>query len=104
MDGDRNKIMANANRVAARLKLMGHPERLMMLCRMAEGEVSAGELVTLSGLSQSAASQHLALMRDEGIVSTEARRQSRVYRLTDPTVRAVINALCEVCAENGETV
>lgn len=97
MDGERSKVVADANRVAARLKLMGHPERLMMLCRMAEGEASAGELVALSGLSQSAASQHLALMRDEGIVSTEARRQSRVYRLVDPTVRAVINALCEVC-------
>lgn len=100
MDGDHRKIMANADRVATRLKLLGHPERLMMLCRMAEGEVSAGELVALSGLSQSAASQHLALMRDEGIVSTETRRQSRVYSLVDPTIRAVINALCEVCSDN----
>ena len=100
MAGERGKVVADASRVAARLTLMGHPERLIMLCRMAEGEASAGELVELSGLSQSAASQHLALMRDEGIVSTEARRQSRVYNLVDPTVCAVINALCEVCADN----
>lgn len=97
MEGDRSKVMADANRVAMRLKLMGHPERLMMLCRMAEGNVSAGELVTISGLSQSAASQHLALMRAEGIVSTAVQRQSRVYSLTDPIVRKVINALCEEC-------
>lgn len=97
MEGDRSKVMADANRVAMRLKLMGHPERLMMLCRMAEGNVSAGELVTISGLSQSAASQHLALMRAEGIVSTAVQRQSRVYSLTDPIVHKVINALCEEC-------
>lgn len=100
MNGDRSKVMADANHVATRLKLMGHPERLMMLCRMAEGEVSAGELVAISGLSQSAASQHLALMRAEGIVSTAVQRQSRVYSLTDPIVRAVIAALCEVCRED----
>jgi len=97
---DLAELKANATSMAARLKLISHAERLMMLCRMAEGEVSAGELVALSGLSQSAASQHLALMRDEGIVSTETRRQSRVYSLVDPTIRAVINALCEVCSDN----
>jgi DNA-binding transcriptional ArsR family regulator len=85
--------------MAARLKLMSHPERLLMLCRMDEGEVPVNALVDLTGLSQSAVSQHLALLREEGIVATRAEAQTRWYSLQDETVRAIIHALCEICAK-----
>ena len=77
--------------------MMSHPERLLMLCRMDEGEVSVTELVELSGLSQSAVSQHLAMLREEGIVGTRGEAQTRYYSLKDPVVRATIHALCEIC-------
>ncbi|MBF5092645.1 MULTISPECIES: helix-turn-helix transcriptional regulator [unclassified Novosphingobium] len=94
---DRSDLKSNANAMAARLKLMSHPERLLMLCRMDEGEVSVNELVDLSGLSQSSVSQHLALLRDEGAVSTRGAAQTRFYSLRDPVVRGIIHALCELC-------
>ncbi|MCJ2188662.1 ArsR/SmtB family transcription factor [Novosphingobium beihaiensis] len=94
---DLNTLKSNANAMAARLKLMSHPERLLMLCRMDEGEVSVSELVELSGLSQSSVSQHLALLREEGIVAIRGEAQTRYYSLKDEVVRAIIHALCVIC-------
>ena len=95
---DLSQLKAEATRMAARLKIMSHPERLLMLCRMDEGEVSVSALVELTGLSQSAVSQHLALLRDEGAVITRSEAQARFYALKDPVVRAIIHALCDICA------
>lgn len=90
-------LRRSAGQMAARLRILSHPERLIMLCRMDEGEVAVGELVRLTGLSQSAVSQHLAMLRDEGLVAIRGEAQTRFYRLADPTVRAIIHALCEIC-------
>lgn len=95
---DLSELKANAHAMAARLKMMSHPERLLMLCRMDEGEVSVSELVELTGLSQSSVSQHLALLRDEGVVNIRREAQVRYYRLSDPIVSGIIHALCELCA------
>jgi DNA-binding transcriptional ArsR family regulator len=95
---DLSELKGNAMFMAARMKLMSHPERLLMLCRMDEGEVSVNELVGLTGLSQSAVSQHLALLREGSVVSIRGEAQSRYYRLSDPIVRSIIHALCGICA------
>jgi DNA-binding transcriptional ArsR family regulator len=94
---DLSELKANAALMAARLKMMSHPERLLMLCRMDEGEVSVTELVELAGLSQSSVSQHLAMLRKEGIVSTRGEAQTRYYSLKDVQVRSIIHALCLIC-------
>ncbi|MDE2411798.1 MAG: helix-turn-helix transcriptional regulator [Sphingomonadales bacterium] len=96
------QLKASAATMAGRLKLMSHPERLLMLCRMDEGEVSVSELVALTGLSQSSVSQHLALLREEGAVTIRGEAQIRYYRLNDPIVRGVIHALCELCADQKD--
>ena len=70
---DLAELKANAAAMSARLKIMSHPERLLMLCRMDEGEASVTELVALTALSQSAVSQHLALLREEDIVAIRSR-------------------------------
>ncbi|NCU11372.1 MAG: winged helix-turn-helix transcriptional regulator [Sphingomonadaceae bacterium] len=93
------ELKANATAMSGRLKIMSHPERLIMLCRLDEGEASVSELVALSGLSQSAVSQHLALLREEDIVSIRGEAQTRYYSLKDPVVRAIIHSLCDICAE-----
>lgn len=95
-----NDLKDNAARMAGRLKLMSHPERLLMLCRMDEGEVSVTELISLSGLSQSAVSQHLAMLREEEVVNVRVHAQTRFYSLSDPIVRGVIHALCALCDES----
>lgn len=95
-----SELKANATIMSGRLKLMSHPERLLMLCRMDEGEVSVTELVALTGLSQSAVSQHLAMLRDEGVVNIRGEAQTRFYSLSDPIVRGVIHALCDLCDQH----
>ncbi len=99
---DLTELKSNANVMAARLKMMSHPERLLMLCRMDEGEVSVSELVALTGLSQSSVSQHLALLREEGVVAIRGEAQTRYYSLKDNVVRAIIHALCDICGTSCE--
>ena len=99
---DLSDLKTNAPAMAARMKLMSHPERLLMLCRMDEGEASVTELVKLSGLSQSAVSQHLAMLRDEDAVSIRVKAQTRFYSLKDPVIQAIIHALCELCGNRAE--
>lgn len=96
---DLSQLKANASAMAARLKMMSHSERLLMLCRMDEGEVSVTELVELTGLSQSSVSQHLAMLREEGVVVIRGEAQTRYYSLSDPVVKAIIHALCDICEE-----
>ncbi|MDE2436283.1 MAG: helix-turn-helix transcriptional regulator [Sphingomonadales bacterium] len=98
---DLSHLKANSMAMAGRLKLMSHPERLLMLCRLDEGEASVGELVALAGLSQSSVSQHLAMLRDEGVVSIRGEAQTRFYKLTDPMVSAIIRSLCDLCDDVG---
>lgn len=94
---DLSELKANAAAMATRLKILSHPERLLMLCRLDEGEASVSELIELVGLSQSAVSQHLAMLREEGIVGIRGEAQTRYYRLTDPVVREIIHSLCLIC-------
>ena len=94
---DQTQLKANAACMAQRIKVMSHPERLLMLCRMDEGEVSVNELVGITGLSQSAVSQHLAMLRTEGVVAVRVEAQTRWYRLTDPVVKGLIAAMCALC-------
>ena len=102
--GNPTAVKDNAAFMAGKLKLMSHPERLVMLCRMDESEVSVKELVELSGLSQSSVSQHLALLRDSGVVTARGAAQTRYYSLTDHATRIIIAALCDVCGTENPMV
>lgn len=76
---------------AALLKAMGNERRLSILLYLSRGEKSVGELEDLVGLSQSALSQHLAVLRQERVVSTRRQAQTIFYRLNGETVGAVLS-------------
>lgn len=86
----------SAGRAATLLRLLGNERRLMVLCQLAEGELSVSDLQSRVGLSQSALSQHLALLRAEGIVATRREGQVIFYRLDDPAAMRVIETLAEL--------
>lgn len=91
---DISPLQANAARAAAMLRALGNERRLMILCLLIEGnEVSAGELSRQVGISQSALSQHLAKMREEGLVAFRREAQSIHYRIADPDVKKLITLL-----------
>lgn len=85
---------AKAGAVADTLKTLGNGHRLMLLCRLAEqGEMTAGDLVRAVGLSQSALSQHLARMREDGLVTFRRESQTLWYRIADPRVEILLATL-----------
>lgn len=87
---------AKAGEAAMLLKALAHEARLLVLCQLLEGEHSAGALQETSGLSQSALSQHLARLREEGLVSTRREAQTIYYSVADPNVARVLDTLAAI--------
>ncbi len=86
-----------AAEAASLLKLLANENRLLILCRLAlNGELSVGQLTEAVGLSQSALSQHLARMRDEGLLATRREAQTVYYRMADPNAARLLKVLKSV--------
>jgi DNA-binding transcriptional ArsR family regulator len=84
---------ANARRASGLLKAMCNDRRLLILCHLATGEKSVGQLEALVGLSQSALSQHLARLRRDKIVATRREAQTIHYRILSAEAVAVMETL-----------
>lgn len=85
---------ANATQVANVLRALANERRLMILCKLVEwGEANVGTLADAVGLSSSALSQHLAKMRDEGIVGFRRDSQTIWYRIADKRTEALLGHL-----------
>jgi DNA-binding transcriptional ArsR family regulator len=89
-------LEASAQAAARLMKLLASEQRLVLLCRLFEGECSVNELAEHVRLGQSAASQHLAKLRAEGVVATRREGQTIYYRLADPKAVRVLDTLCEL--------
>lgn len=98
---DLARFEASAADAARLLKAMAHDGRLLVLCQLADGELQAGQIATR--LSQSALSQHLAVLRAEGLVTTRREGQAIFYRLANPAVTAVIATLAGIFCPPEET-
>ncbi|MCF6275735.1 MAG: metalloregulator ArsR/SmtB family transcription factor [Robiginitomaculum sp.] len=96
------KMGANAGKACALLKSMANQSRLMILCQLAEREMSVGELLESVPLSQSALSQHLSMLRREKIVTTRRIAQSIMYSLDSEDARVLINTLYELYCKGTE--
>jgi DNA-binding transcriptional ArsR family regulator len=90
------KLEENAEKAAKLLKSMSHPSRLMVLCHLMNGERSVSSLNQVVPLSQSALSQHLAALRQAGLVDTRRESQVIYYRLKSNAVSGVIEALYQI--------
>ena len=85
------------------LKAMANEWRLMILCQLSEGEKTVSELQQILGLSQSALSQHLAILRREKIVRARKHAQSVSYSIAGDDATKVMETLHDVfCAAQGE--
>ena len=97
---DLEKMQDSARSASDLLKLLGHPDRLMVLCQLKMGEQSVGELSETVGIKQSALSQHLARMRHMGVVESRRDAQTIYYSITGEKVTQVVALLYELyCAE-----
>lgn len=83
----------NAGRASSLLRSMANETRLMILCRLSQGEATVGELTAASGLTQSALSQHLAILRRDGLVTTRRQAQFVWYSLASDDAQSVLEVL-----------
>ena len=86
-------MQTHASEAADLLKALSHETRLLVLCHLSRGELSVGEINERVPLSQSALSQHLAVLRSEGLVVTRRQGQSVFYRLADTGASQVLAVL-----------
>lgn len=99
---DMPQFEAKAGTVATLLKALASQRRLMLLCILAErGTASVGELALAVGLSQSALSQHLAKLREDGLVTFDRDGQTLWYRIADPRVGTLLSTLYELYCAPG---
>ena len=100
---DLGQFEASATEAAKLLKALSNERRLMILCQLGDGELTVGQILTRVGLSQSALSQHLAVLRERGVVDTRREAQTIFYRIADPAAVKVVATLAEIFCPPGET-
>ncbi|MBN1238080.1 MAG: winged helix-turn-helix transcriptional regulator [Gammaproteobacteria bacterium] len=90
------RLRKRAGEASALLKALSNENRLLILCTLAGGELSVGELNERIGMSQSGLSQQLALLRREGLVTTRRQSQTIYYSLAPSNALHVIGLLREL--------
>ena len=96
-------MTAKAAEVASLLATMANPVRLLILCSLVEGEKPVHELVTNSGITQGAVSQHLTKMRNLQLVSTRRDGQSIYYSIKSKEVQQLLNLLYSLYCRDSTT-
>ncbi len=98
------QFAAQAGEAAGLLKALANETRLLVLCHLVEeGELSVGGLLERLDLGQSALSQHLARLREEGLVATRREAQTIYYRVCDPRAGQLLVLLHDLfCPELGK--
>lgn len=96
------QMAQSATRASALMKTLGHKDRLMILCHLAVGEKSVGQIADLLEIPQSPLSQHLSRMRKEGLVDTRREAQTIFYSLKSGEASRIVEVLYELfCATEG---
>lgn len=91
---DQRFIQEGAAKATAMLRAIGNEHRMLVLCLLIEyGELTVGALLEHVALSQSALSQHLAKMREEGLVTFRRESQTLYYRIDNPDVEKLMATL-----------
>lgn len=89
------------HRASRSLKAMSHPLRLKILCTLADQEVSVQDIVDAVGTSQSNISQHLAILRDKGILASRKDANKVYYRVGDTRTLRLIGMMRDVFCSAG---
>jgi DNA-binding transcriptional ArsR family regulator len=89
------------DRASRSLKAMSHPLRLKILCTLGDCEISVQDIVDQVGTSQSNISQHLAILRDKGILAARKDANRVFYRVSDNRTLRLISMMREVFCQHG---
>lgn len=97
---DLDKMRESARTATDMLKLLGHPDRLMILCQLKAGEHSVGQLAEKLDIKQSPLSQHLARMRLEGVVTRRREAQTIYYSIAGEEAIRLISVIYDLYCED----
>lgn len=84
-----------AERACRLMKTLSNPDRLMVLCRLSQGELSVGEIEAELGIRQPTLSQQLTVLREHGLVNTRREGKNIYYSVASAEAMAVIRVLYE---------
>ncbi len=90
---DLDWMRTQAGQVVSLLKVIGNPDRLLLLCQMLQGEYAVGELEELLDIQQPTLSQQLGVLRNEGLVATRREGKYIYYRVSHPHVQVILEVL-----------
>ena len=96
MSAMEQQVQDDVETTSRSLKAMSHPLRLMILCKLGEDEFSVQDIVDNVGTSQSNISQHLAILRDKGILSARKSANKVFYKVSDLKTLKLIEMMREV--------
>jgi DNA-binding transcriptional ArsR family regulator len=97
---DAGRMASAAQKASDLMKTLGHKDRLMVLCHLASGEKSVGELASLLDIPQSPLSQHLARMRKESLVTTRREAQTIFYSISSGKAGRMVELMHQLyCSE-----
>jgi DNA-binding transcriptional ArsR family regulator len=98
---DLHAMQAAAAQACGLLKVLGNPDRLLLLCQLAQDEYCVSELEALLGIQQPTLSQQLGVLREEGLVSTRREGKQIFYKIDSKEAAAVMGVLYELyCQPN----
>ena len=96
-------MQSAAEQACRMMKVLANPDRLMILCQLAQGEKRVGELEELLGIVQPTLSQQLTVLRDEELVSTRREGKNIYYQMSSPRAMAIIEVLyAQFCKSTKE--
>lgn len=102
IDMNLEDMFENAGKVSAFLKAMANDNRLVILCKLSEGEKNVGQLENLLGIRQPTLSQQLARLRADELVATRRDSKQVYYSLASEEVRQIIGLLYQLfCGPKG---
>jgi len=85
----------NADKACRMMKTLANRDRLMLLCQLSQGEKRVGELEEVTNIQQPTLSQQLAVLREEGVVSTRRDGKHIYYTISSPIAMSVMELLYE---------
>lgn len=102
-DLDLSALQAATGHACALLKVLANPDRLLLMCRLSQGELSVGDLEAQVGIRQPTLSQQLGVLRGHGLVTTRREGKNIFYSVVSRQALAVMAVLHEqFCATPGE--
>ncbi|MEN3276704.1 MAG: hypothetical protein V7631_2494 [Massilia sp.] len=99
---DLQAMQAAAASACGLLKVLGNPDRLLLLCQLTQGEYCVSELESLLGIQQPTLSQQLGVLREEGLVSTRREGKQIYYKIDSKEATAIMGVLYELYCQPGK--